>query len=375
MARSNQGQEFYPYCLKAVVKSKVWGGRRMETLLGKQLPAGEKIGETWEAWDGCTIENGPFEGMTLAGLVEKDAETARGILGILGPQVARERRFPLLFKFIDAQEDLSVQVHPDDAQAQAMEGQPFGKTEAWYILDAEPTAHLILGFKQDVAPEAVTSGIQNKTLVDLLSSVPVEAGDVLFVPAGTVHAITKGIVLAEIQENSDITYRFYDWGRQDKTRELHIRQSLAVSAFKRLAYPKIPSLTIKYERYDLRYLVACRYFAFERLDVYETTPSLLTNDRFQILSVIEGKADILYGPDTGPRAVSASQGQTMVLPARLGAYKVSPTQQPCRLLRAFVPDLVGDVVNPLLQAGYEASAIARLGGSVPEHNDLVSLVQ
>ena len=364
MALNAENEELYPYCLKPVIKDKVWGGRHLEELVGKELPPGKMIGETWEAWEGCLIENGPARGETLAHQIEMDPA------GVLGPRLAKEKRFPLLFKFIDAQDDLSVQVHPDDAQAQVMEHYPFGKTEAWYILDAAPNANLILGFKRDVGPEELYSGIRNNSLVDLLSLVPVQRGDVLFVPAGTVHAISKGIVLAEIQENSDITYRLYDWGRQDKSRALHVDQSLGVANLKHMAEPKIPPLSIKHLEYEEWYLVACRYFVLQRLDVRQTTPGLPTNGKFHILSVVQGQVELLYGPSYD-KTVTAGLGQTLLIPAGLGGYKIAPTVQPCQLLRAFVPDLNEEVLEPLIKAGYGAPRVARLSGSVAEHNDLL----
>lgn len=355
---------YYPLRLQAVQKEKVWGGRNLERLLHQSLPAGALIGETWEAWEGCAIENGNHAGRTLQNLIDEDTS---GILGTAG-----DKRFPLLFKFIDAQDDLSVQVHPDDACAQSMEHQLFGKTEAWYILDAEPGARLILGFKKNVESKDVAAAIGSKNLVDLLLPLPVRRGDVVFVPAGTVHAIGKGVVLAEIQENSDITYRLYDWGRQGKGRELHIDQSLRVFSGQRIEQPKIPSIVLHHQHFYERFLVACRYFALTLCVIDKRSDELTTNGKFQILSIIEGAADILFGPEFAS-SVSVGQGQTLVLPARLGAYAVQSTQS-CKMLRAFVPDLKTEIVDPLLNAGYDTAAIARLGGAIAEHNDLARLV-
>ncbi len=275
---SSNRETIYPYRLKPVIKDKIWGGRNLETIAGKQLPPDQLIGETWEAWEGCLIENGIYAGKTLDWAIDQNAA------GVLG-SVAVGRRFPLLFKFIDAQDDLSVQVHPDDAEAQAMEQYPFGKTEAWYILDNVPGAKLILGLQSPAQPAEVETRIKDNTLVDLMASVPVQRGDVLFVPAGTVHAIGKGIVLAEIQENSDITYRLYDWGRQAKGRELHVEQSLKVMDYAPLAEPKIPSVVIHHPRFDQRFLVACRYFVLELLEIREPTPPLEIS-KFQIFSLV-----------------------------------------------------------------------------------------
>ena len=359
--------ELYPFCLQAVQKEKVWGGRNLERLLGKSLPPGAQIGETWEAWEGCLVENGARAGQTLQSLIDQDADA------ILGSAAGSQRRFPLLFKFIDARDDLSVQVHPNDEQARAMEGQPFGKTEAWYIVDAESGARLVFGFKRDAQPADVAAAIRNKTLVDLLAFVPVQRGDVVFVPAGTVHAIGKGIVLAEIQESSDITYRFYDWDRKEKERALHIDQSLRVFSGKRIVQPKVPSVVLRHERFDERFLVACRYFALTLSEFDGRVDGFSTDGKFQILSVIGGAADILFGPGFASR-VQAGQGQTVVLPARLGAYAISPPKT-CKMLRAFVPDLRADVVAPLLRAGYDSVTIARLGGAIAEHNDLARVTQ
>ena len=358
--------DFYPLRLKAVHKEKLWGGRNLERLLGKSLSSNGSIGETWEAWEGCAVENGAHAGQTLQWLIDQDADA------ILGPVASQQKRFPLLFKFIDARDDLSVQVHPNDTQARTMEGQPFGKTEAWYILDAEPGARLVFGFQRNVRAEEVVAAIQHKSLVDLLAFVPVQRGDVVFVPAGTVHAIGKGIVLAEIQENSDTTYRFYDWDRNQKGRALHIDQSLRVFSGKRIEQPKIPSLVLHHEQFDERFLVACRYFALTLSEFDRRVDGFSTDSKFQILSIIDGATDIFFGP-AGASHVSAEPGQTIVLPARLGAYAIAPPQS-CKMLRAFVPDLRADVVAPLRQAGYDAATITRLGGAIAEHNDLARVV-
>ncbi len=363
-------EDFYPLCLAYEPKEKIWGGRQLEQLLHKNLPPGKLIGETWEAWDGCRIANGKHQGRTVADLLAGEAQA------ILGPTLKDSTRLPLLFKYIDAQDDLSVQVHPNDHDAQVLEGYPFGKTEAWYVIDAEPHANLIHGFEQDTNLETVRNHLHENRLGNLLCSVSVQSGDVLFVPAGTVHAIGKGIVLAEIQQNSDITYRLYDWGRQSagSGRELHLAQALHVSEFKRLAEHKIPALVLTHEQCEQRWLVACQYFVLELLVVHQPCRDLALNGKFHILSSIEGQADLLCGPQLKWR-VAMPHGQTVLLPARLGAYGISPSSQPCKILRAYVPDLEADVVAPLKRAGYDAASIARLGGSLPQHNDLLPLLQ
>ncbi len=343
----------YPLQLRARAEPKVWGGRNLERVLGKTLPPGKSIGETWEAGDPCVIENGAHRGKTLAELIEPDAE------GIVG---TGQTRLPLLFKFIDAQDDLSVQVHPDDAHARALEDYPFGKTEAWYILDAAPGARVYVGFKRACTPAQVRAAIANQTLVDLLAAVTVQRGDVVLVSAGTVHAIGAGIVLAEIQQNSDTTYRLYDWGRSG--RELHIEKALAVARFVPIAAPKIPTLTIRHATHDRALLVACRYFALELWDLRGRADA--DTRKFQIVAPIEGAVKIHFGRDV----VAAHQGQTIVLPARLGAYALEPMNAAARVLKMYVPDLQTDVVQPLKKAGFAAAEIVGLGGADSERNDL-----
>ena len=347
----------YPLLLRAEIKPKVWGGRNLEKFLGKVLPPSELIGETWEAWDGLAIENGAARGKLLRDVIARDAE---GILGAPG-------NFPLLFKFIDAQDDLSVQVHPDDAQARAIEHQPFGKTESWLILHAEPGARLVYGFNRDVERDKVAAHIRAGKLIDLLAFLPVQSGDVLFVPAGTVHAIGKGIVLAEIQQNSDTTYRLYDWDRVGKDRALHIEQSLRVASFHRVAGPKIPALTIQHAEHDQQFLIACRYFTFEKIILRGRAHTTL--DRFHIISILAGDARIEF--ESG--AIAITRGETFLIPARLSAYSIA-TKSHCEFLRACVPDLKRDVIAPLARAGHAPEKIARLGGAIAAHNDLLPLV-
>jgi mannose-6-phosphate isomerase len=339
----------YPYVLQPRLREMVWGGQNLARLLDKTMGAEQCIGETWEAWDGCEIENGVHRGATLSELIARDPAA------ILGA-TARDNRFPLLFKFIDAQEDLSIQAHPDDAQAQRIENYPFGKTEAWYVIHAEPGARLIHGFKEDLDAARVRALLAENKLDAALAYVPVQPGDVVFVPAGTVHAIMKGIVLAEIQENSDITYRLYDWGRESTNRPLHIEQSLRVLNFARQTDHTVPSLTIHHDRFDHHFFVACKYFALELLDVRAPVESIALNDQFNIVSLIEGTAEI--GSETS-RSV-ALRGQTLLLPARLGAFGIAPQKTPCRLLRMYVPDLRADVIEPLTRAGHPTENIARL---------------
>jgi mannose-6-phosphate isomerase len=229
---------------------------------------------------------------------------------------------------------------------------------------------LIHGFKDAVDAARVMEYLGKNRLEELLAYVPVQSGDVVFVPAGTVHAIMKGIVLAEIQENSDITYRLYDWGRTGKGRDLHIAQSLQVSELKSEASHKIPRLTIHHPGFDQHYLIACHYFLLELDDIQSPIRHLSTGDRFQIVSILQGAVEII----TGESSVTAKQGQTLILPAQMGAFDITPSTTLCQILRAYIPDLRQDVIEPLFREGHTPTDIARLGGVTPEHNDLLPLL-
>lgn len=338
----------YPYLLRPRLREMVWGGQNLARLLDKPIAPNQRIGETWEAWEGCVIENGVERGATLGDLIARDADA------VLGTRT-RDTRLPLLFKFIDAHEDLSVQVHPNDAQARAMENSPFGKTEAWYIVHAEPGACLIHGFNADMDAARVRALLAENRLQDALARVMVQRGDVIFVPAGTVHAILRGIVLAEIQENSDITYRLYDWGRQDVNRPLHIEKSLRVLNYAQQHEHKISPLTIRHPEFDRHILVACRYFSFERWKIHAPLQHIELNDTFNIVTLIDGAAEII-GADA---RMLVSRGQTVLLPAQLGAYCIVPQTTTCELLRMYVPDVYADLIKPLTRAGYRKEEIVR----------------
>ncbi|MCA1553336.1 MAG: class I mannose-6-phosphate isomerase, partial [Chloroflexi bacterium] len=297
----------YPLLLEPMLHEKVWGGRRLAPVVNKTLKPNATVGESWEVCEESRVTNGAHRGQSVRELLARNASALLG-------NGASDEPFPLLFKFIDAQQDLSVQVHPDDALAQQLEGEPYGKTEAWYILHAEPNARLIHGFKRDVDEATVREQLARGTIEELLAYVPVQRGDVVFVPAGTVHAIGSGIVLAEIQQHSDTTYRLYDWNRKDdagKARELHIDKALQAAELHALHMHKIAPLVLRAANADRWLLVACRPFVLERMDV-RTRADLTMPVKFQIVSLIEGAAQIAHRG----LVVTVEQGQTLLLPAQ-----------------------------------------------------------
>lgn len=330
----------YPIVLKASFHETIWGGRRLESERWKQLPVEDiAIGEAWETEVSTIVQNGPYAGQTLGQVVEQCGEALLGAqsVAIFGP------RFPLLAKFIDANAQLSVQVHPNDTYAAQHEDGKLGKTEFWYILAAEPHATIVHGFKTATTHEAVAQAIEQVTLDTLLHEEEVQAGDVIFVPAGTVHAIGSGILLYELQEYSDITYRMYDYGRlsNGKPRELHIERSLAVSHYGPSGHVKTtPVLLASGAHYTERCLVACRYFVTRELHLTAqkgelTTLKRQTSDSCIILSSLGAEITLSYGPEL-QHSEQLSRGQTMVLPATLGDYCITGTG---KLLLSYVPSV------------------------------------
>ncbi|MDQ2716151.1 MAG: class I mannose-6-phosphate isomerase [Chloroflexota bacterium] len=328
-------ERVYPIRLEASLHETIWGGRRLERDRWKPLPPGENaIGEAWETEVSTRAQNQPYAGKTLERLVEE-----------LGPALLGEQaiaifgqRFPLLAKFIDANAKLSVQVHPDDAYAARHENGKLGKTEYWYILDAEPGAVIVHGFKAPTSRAEAQQAIQDVTLEHLLHEEPVYAGDVILVPAGTVHAIGSGVLLYELQEYSDITYRMYDYGRLTATgtpRELHIERSLAVSYYD--ASPRVKVRPVPLAGgpgYEERCLVACRYFVTREL-AFKGPGALNDTTRGSciILSSLGAEVRVRYGEQL-EESERLARGQTMVLPAALGAYRIEGTGA---LLFSYIP--------------------------------------
>jgi mannose-6-phosphate isomerase len=327
----------YPIRLQASLHETIWGGRRLEHDNWKVLPPGEVlIGEAWETETSTLVLNGPHEGLTLGNLVEQwgTALLGKQAVAIFG------QRFPLLAKFIDANAQLSVQVHPKDDYARVHEGGKLGKTEFWYILAAEPGSKIIHGFKAPTDQAAVQAAIQNVSLDQLLYEVPVTAGDVVLVPAGTVHAIGAGILLYELQEYSDVTYRMYDYGRlsaSGQPRELHIASSLAVTDYHPSPAVKMQAVkmadTDEYEDYCL---VACKYFLTHELRLKQGGSVVgTTGASCIILSSLNADARIYYGEGLEQHE-PISKGQSVVLPADLGGFRMEGSGS---LLLSYVPSL------------------------------------
>lgn len=324
----------------------IWGGQRLREIAGKDLPADRLIGESWETAIDSRVVEGPCVGRTLGEVVE---EYGAEFLGRRAVEVYGTR-FPLLAKFIDAHQWLSVQAHPNDAYAAEHEHGKLGKTETWYILHAAPGAQIIYGVNRPVAREDVRAAIEATQLEELLLKVEVASGDVVFVPAGAIHAIGAGVALYELQEYSDITYRLYDYGRvqaNGQPRELHIERALDVISYAPPARVKATPLT--HERQgpvERRTLVACEYFVEDEFTLHGGGVDLLSAASVQALTVIEGVCALRRD---GAPEMRLSLGETAVLPASPAGYTVSGD---ARVIRAYVPE-ADDALVPRWRAAQE----------------------
>jgi mannose-6-phosphate isomerase len=326
--------ELSPILTERRMVEPIWGGSTLAAWLDLPEPRPARLGETWQVYDTNAVVGGFGVGKTLAEL------TAELGADLVGTRTAARygADFPLLAKFIDAADRLSIQVHPDDAYAHSREAHTgfHGKTEAWYILDAAPGATVTYGLSRASSRAEFAAAVAAGAVERLMGSLPVAPGDVIFVPAGTLHAINAGIVLFEIQQKSDLTYRVYDYGRKDAQtglpRELHLEKSLDVSRFEPAPGGKIAPLALAPGR-DL--LVACPYFALERWGAEQAGAHSTDPGSFEILTVIDSSAALSWEGGS----VALARGDSVVLPAALGAYGLHPAAGGATLLRAYVPDL------------------------------------
>lgn len=306
--------------LIAPCKDYIWGGNRLREEYGKKLDS-DKIAESWELSchkDGqSVIDGGEFDGKTLSEFIE-----AKGKTVVLGTNCDRFEYFPILIKLIDAKDNLSVQVHPSNEYALKVEGE-YGKTEMWYIVDCSEGAELLYGFKHEISKEEFEERIKNNTLLDVTNSVPVHKGDVFFIESGTLHAIGKGILIAEIQQNSNTTYRIYDYGRvgnDGKPRELHVQKALDVT--ERIP-PKYPTTAQgapeKVEGGVKTLLRSCEYFNVNKLEVDGTMTLNADEKSFKSLLFLDGAAEI-KGADGSQ---TAKKGESFFIPAGSGEFTIT----------------------------------------------------
>ena len=344
-----------PLKFKPILQARIWGGDGLYRILGKGGPEDKDIGESWELSDrdhnASVVSGGAFAGQNLKDIYARHARD------ILGSQFSLSwPRFPLLYKFISARENLSVQVHPGP-------GSPLGeaKTECWYILDAPPGASLILGLSGEGDKKTVLAALQSKECQSALNRIPAKPGDLFFIPAGTVHAITAGMLLYEVQQNSDTTFRIYDWDRVDasgKSRPLHVQQSAQVIDFRRHEKHRILPLALERDSHREEFLAACGYFALVKLSRFQASIPLKNHGRFRVLTCVRGAFELW---DDGA-AMPIALGETVLLPAACPNLRLRETAPGSEIIASFIPRLQADVIAPLLTAGYSPQAIRDLGG-------------
>ena len=308
----------YPIKLKPAFKDYLWGGTRLRDDFGKDCDF-DKVAESWELSchkDGnSVVADGEFAGLTLAQYIEKEGKS------VLGTNCEKFENFPILIKLIDAKDNLSVQVHPNNEYAQRVEGE-YGKTEMWYIVDCDEGATLLYGFRHDVTKEEFAERIKNNTLLEITNAVPVKKGDVFFIEAGTLHAIGKGILIAEIQQNSNTTYRIYDYGRvgaDGKPRQLHIDKAVDVTNLCP-AKPYPQSEPVDMGGWTKKRLAKCEYFTVDVINV--DTSAALEADKSSFVNILVLDGGCVLSSE-GNDAVELKKGDSVFIPAGLGKFELT----------------------------------------------------
>jgi len=297
----------YPLKFKRMLKELVWGGRKLESVFNKKLPPGVPVGESWEVvdlpGDQSIVLNGRYKESSLENLVAEYRKE------IMGEKQLLDGRFPLLLKIIDAGRTLSVQVHPDEKTAARLGGRP--KTEAWYIIDVEPEAFIYAGLNPGVSKDDFAGAIRKGTVENLLNRVYVKPGDFVYLPSGTIHALGAGVLLIEIQQASNTTYRVYDWGRKGldgKPRQLHVEQALESIDFSVSGAPSVPPAG------DCTEGIASEFFVFGKKRCSSgDTQAIHTGESPVILFAIEGKGTV--SGETPSQKMEFEKGETLMLPA------------------------------------------------------------
>jgi len=334
----------YPLLFSPIYKEMIWGGQKLHNCYGRDIPY-ERTGESWDISyrenDMGRVVNGEFAGMLFSDVVgDLGTEKRRKWLG----HKFVNAEFPLFVKTIDANDDLSVQVHPNDAQAQSISGESQGKNEMWYVLDAPENGSLIVGLKNGVTKdefaEAVYRG-NGQAIESLLNRLPIKRGDVIYIPAGLVHALTKGVMVSEIQQNSNITYRVYDYGRIDQDgnpRQLHRNEAIAVIDFED-RHKKFSVPGVKTKDTPFTYYIKSRDFYVIGYDLKEKYVEKSDSDRFFIFTCVEGSCLI----HSNKHLTTLTASNSVLIPAALGEYTIET--KGCKLLKSFVPDMDKDSIS------------------------------
>jgi mannose-6-phosphate isomerase len=343
-----------PVRLEPLFVPRIWGARSLAPLFPEKSNMADPVGEAWMTGNDCRFASGPFIGKSL-----------REIWPALtnewsGSNTEGSQNFPLLVKFLFPEEKLSVQVHPDDEYARENEEQAggVGKTEMWYAISAKPGASVMVNFKSGTSPAAFRQAVADGKAEDSLEVVPIVPGDVIYVPAGTVHTIGSGVVLCEIQQNSDVTYRVYDYDRRDTQggfRPLHLEKAFAVMNFGESAAGKVDAVRVAMGGLQKTFYVACPYFAAEKWEFSVRLDAASSAQHFDLLIFLEGTGTI----EAGGRAQSYAPGHVWLIPAHLGDYQIAPESRTA-LLRTYVPGDLDGISRQLTDLGVPEPARTRL---------------
>jgi mannose-6-phosphate isomerase len=333
----------YPLKFKPRLVEKIWGGRKLQSVLGKSLPAGKLIGESWELYDfppgvvdqsdkwvSSEVANGPLAGRTLHELVGEYGPALHGDVRLLNGE-----QFPILIKFLDAREDLSLQVHPPRAYADAHPGTHL-KTEAWYVIENDPGAQLYRGLREGVTAEQFGRGIADGSVMGMVNAIATKPGQCFFLPSGTVHALGAGILVAEVQTPSDTTFRVFDFNRLEngRPRKLHVEEALACIDFSAAPEPaQARSHTASFFTTVTR-LVTSEFFKIEKVRFVEGVEEAVPYDQPVVWMMLEGRAQVRVGGMKEP--VEFGKGETILLPARMNG-PVIKTLSECSWLEVTIP--------------------------------------
>ncbi len=314
--------KLYPLTFDPIFKPKIWGGRKLQTLLGKKLPPDVPIGESWEIADleddQSIVAFGPAKGKTLREMMDLWGTD------LLGAAEPFEGRFPLLIKFLDASETLSVQVHPDMAMANRLGGRVRIKNETWYVVAAEPDGHIYRGVREGVDAQALRAAIDDHGVEDLLNKIPVSQGHAYYLPSGTIHALGAGVVVAEVQTPSDITYRVFDWNRVEeatgKPRTLHVDEAMQCISFDTTPIAGEDVHHIASVWTSQTQLIRCESFALDRVRMAGGVDQTIPTDGFVVWMLLDGEVRIRCEGFTQPFTFVA--GQTILIPAGIKGARV-----------------------------------------------------
>jgi mannose-6-phosphate isomerase len=343
-----------PARLDPIFSRRPWGAKSLAPFFPEQSSLAEPIGEAWMTGSECRFANGPFTGQKLG------EAWPRMPVEWTGTQISPGGNFPLLGKFVFAEEKLSLQVHPDDEYAASHEQAAggCGKTEMWYAVNARAGAEVLAGLKPGVTRESFAQAIADCTAENCVSRIPMDSGEAIFIPAGTVHTIGPGNILCEIQQYSDLTYRVYDYDRRDangKSRELHIAKALEVMRLGKQTSGKLTPVRIERGGVTETHFVACRYFAVEKWDFASRVRASMSSDHFDLWIFLEGRGTLRWGRERAAYAPA----QAWLIPAALGVYEIVPDAQ-TSILRTYVPGDLGELARRLEARGIPAADVDRL---------------